>query len=41
MSEQAAADPCVLGGDHIDALQHVERAQGNVGEVSNRRRDYI
>ena len=41
MPEQPRRDTGILGCNCADALQHIERAQRNVGEVSNRRRDYI
>ena len=39
--EQMRGDARVLGGDDIDALEHVERAQGDVRQITNGRRDYI
>lgn len=41
MREQLAGDARVLAGHEIGALQHVERAQRDVAEVSDRRRHEI
>jgi len=39
--EQMRGDARVLGGNDIDALEQVERAQGDVRQITNGRRDYI
>ena len=39
VGEQLARRACVLGGDHVDLAEHAERAQRDVGEVADRRRD--
>ena len=39
--EQMTGDPRVLRSDHIHLLEHFQRAQGDIGEIPNRRRHYI
>ena len=39
--EQALAVARILGRDHIDCLEHGNRAQAHVTDVSERRRHYI
>ena len=39
--KQLRRDPGVLRGDDIDTCEDVERAQGDIPEISERRRDHI
>jgi hypothetical protein len=39
--QQADRDPGVLGGNDIHRFQHLQRAQGDVAEITDRRGDYI
>ena len=41
VAEQHARHARVLGGDHVDAPEDVERAQRQVAEISDRRGDHI
>ena len=40
-AQQALRVARVLAGDRIDDLQHVQRAQRDVGQVADRRRDHV
>jgi hypothetical protein len=39
--QKLAGDPRVLAGDEVGTAQHVERAQGDVGGIPDRRRDDV
>ena len=39
--EKSCGDPRIFRGYDVDRFQNVERAQRDVGEISNRRSDYI
>ena len=41
MPQQVRGHPRVLGSNHIDLFQDIKRAQRDIGQIPNRRRDYI
>ena len=41
VAQEAPRPPCVLAGDQVDLLEDAERAQGQILEVADRRRDHV
>ena len=41
VSEKLAADTRILGNDHIDGFKNIERPQGNIAQISDRRCHHI